>query len=111
MDATTFPLTFSYHLVFCIIAAIFFLFQFAHTRKVYELLLAIAIPSSLLIYLDRSNYTLFHAVGLLVLVLLVVAFVLAIIGNIKNKKQRKQEQKQEQEARSKAAEAPKQEQS
>lgn len=107
MDATTFPLTFSYHLVFCIIAAIFFLFQFAHTRKVYELLLAIAIPSSLLIYLDRSNDTLFHAVGLLVLVLLVVAFVLAIIGNIKNKKQRKQEQK----ARSKAAEAPKQEQS
>ena len=28
MDATTYPLTFSYHLVFSIIAAIFFLFQF-----------------------------------------------------------------------------------
>ena len=45
MDASTFPISLTYHLVFALIAGIFFLVQFIRLRRPYQLLLAIGISA------------------------------------------------------------------
>lgn len=90
MDATTFPISFSYHLIFCVIAGLFFLFQFLRVRRPYQLIFAIGIVGSLAIYLDTSSKSLFHAVGLFELVLLVGAIVLSITDRVRRKREAKE---------------------
>lgn len=85
MDATTFPVSFTYHLVFCVITCAFFILQFLRLRRPYQLILTVAIAGSLLIYVDKTNQTLFHAVGLFELVLLIGALVLSIVFRAKKK--------------------------
>ncbi len=87
MDATTFPISFTYHLVFTIVACIFFIVQYVRTQKSYRLLMAIGIPASLCIYIQPENHSLFAAVGAFEAVLLIGAVVFAII----EKKERKQD--------------------
>lgn len=92
MDASTFPISFTYHLIFCIVAGVFFLAQFIRLRRPYQLILAIAILASLLIYVgDVSNKTWFHTVGLFEVILLLGAVVLSIVDRVKNKKLEKQQ--------------------
>ncbi len=87
MDASTFPVPFSYHLVFCIVAVIFFVIQFIRLKRPYQLVLAAAIAASLLIYVgDPHNRTWFHIVGVIEVVLLLGAIVLSIIGRIRGRK-------------------------
>lgn len=62
MDASTFPISLTYHLVFALIAGIFFLVQFIRLRRPYQLLLAIGILASLLIHVgDPHNKVWFNA--------------------------------------------------
>ena len=75
MDASTFPISFTYHLIFCLIAGAFFVVQFIRLRRPYQLLLAVGIVASLLIY----------TVGIFELVLLLGAIVLSIIARKKEK--------------------------
>ncbi|MGN1403609.1 MAG: hypothetical protein ACI4XB_04725 [Ruminococcus sp.] len=92
MDASTFPISFTYHLIFCIVAGVFFLIQFIRLRRPYQLILTIAIPASLLIYVgDPSNKTWFHTVGMFEVVLLLGAVVLSIVGRARSKKLEKQQ--------------------
>lgn len=92
MDASTFPISFTYHLIFCIVAGVFFLIQFIRLRRPYQLILAVAIPASLLIYVgDPSNKTWFHTVGMFEVVLLLGAVVLSIVGRARSKKLEKQQ--------------------
>lgn len=84
MDASTFPITFPVHLGFCIIAFLFFAWMFYRSRKPVQLLLMIAMPASLLIYLGGKS--LFHFVGWMEAVLLIGALVFAIIDAKKERK-------------------------
>ena len=79
MDASTFPISLTYHLVFALIAGIFFLVQFIRLRRPYQLLLAIGILASLLIHVgDPHNKVWFNTIGLFELVILVGAVVLSV---------------------------------
>ena len=74
MDASTFPISFTYHLIFCLIAGAFFVVQFIRLRRPYQLLLAVGIVASLLIYVGgEHNKVWFHTVGIFELVLLLGA--------------------------------------
>jgi len=85
MNTNTFTLTFTQHLVFALIAGIFFILQFIRTKRYYQLVMAGAIFSSLLIYVSDSR-ALFYAVGILEAILVVAALVVSIVQNHKAKK-------------------------
>ncbi len=86
MDATTFPISFGYHLFFAIAAGLFFFIQFYRFRRPYQLLFGIGLPASLLIYINSTSQTLFHAIGLFEFVLIVGAIVLSTIQHIQKKR-------------------------
>lgn len=89
MEKTLFPITMDKHIIFCAVAAVFFLLQFIRTKRIYQLILAIAIPLSLLIYLAPENEMLFYGVGIAEAVLLVLAFILNLVQNAREKKAEK----------------------
>ena len=87
MDVTTFPLSFSCHLIFSLVAGCFFLLQYLRLRRPYQLLLAIGILASLLIHVgDPHNKVWFNTIGLFELVILVGAVVLSVAARVKAKK-------------------------
>lgn len=79
---TLFPFPLHIHLIFSCLALVFFLFQFKREKKPYQLIMGIAIPFSLVIWLSE-NRTLFYAVGIAELAMLIAAFVTAVV--FKNK--------------------------
>ncbi|MBR5373000.1 MAG: hypothetical protein IK130_12400 [Oscillospiraceae bacterium] len=85
LNTNTFTLSFNQHLVFALIAGIFFLLQFIRTRRYYQLIMAGAIFASLLIYLSDSR-ALFYGVGVLELILLIAALIVSIVQNRMDKK-------------------------
>ena len=89
MEKTLFPITMDKHIIFCAVAAVFFLLQFIRTKRIYQLILAIAIPLSLLIYIAPENEMLFYGVGIGEAVLLVLAFILNLVQNARDKKAEK----------------------
>lgn len=79
-----FPFPFDMHVIFSCIALVFMAFQFFRERKPYQLIMAVAIPFSLVIWLSESR-TLFFAVGIVEGILLLAAFITAIIFRNKDK--------------------------
>lgn len=75
---TLFPFPLHIHLIFSCLALVFFLVQFKREKKPYQLIMGIAIPFSLVIWLSE-NRTLFYAVGIAELVMLIAAFVTAVV--------------------------------
>ena len=73
-----FPFPFNLHVGFAIISLIFFAFRFFTSKKPFQLILAIAIPLSLTIWLSESK-TWFYTVGVIELLMLIAAFVTSII--------------------------------
>ena len=92
MEKTLFPITMEKHIIFCAVAAVFFLLQFIRTKRIYQLILAIAVPISLLIYIAPENETLFYGVGIAEAALLLLAFILNIVQNARDKKAEKLKQ-------------------
>ena len=92
MNKTLFPITMEKHIVFCAVATVFFLLQFIRTKRIYQLILAVAVPLSLVIYIAPDNKTLFYGVGITEAVLLVLAFLLNIIQSSRDKKAEKLKQ-------------------
>ncbi|MBE6862487.1 MAG: hypothetical protein E7497_06280 [Ruminococcus sp.] len=78
MQPTLFPFPFEAHIVFAILALVFFVFQFTREKKPYQLIMAIAVPFSLVLWLSESQ-TLFYAVGIIEAVLLFAALITSII--------------------------------
>ena len=78
-----FPFPFTMHLVFCCISLIFFLYRFSAEKKPYQLILAIAIPFSLILWLSDSR-SLFYFVGAAEFVMLIAAFIASIACKPKN---------------------------
>lgn len=77
-EPALFPFPFGLYAVFCVIALAFFVFRFVKEKAPYQLIMAIAIPFSLLIGLSNGK-TLFYLVGIVELLLLISAFVLSIV--------------------------------
>lgn len=73
-----FPFPFDLHVGFACIALVFLVFQFFRERKPYQLIMAVAIPLSLAIWLS-DNRTFFYAIGITEAILLLAAFVTAIV--------------------------------
>ena len=73
-NPTLFPFPFNMHLIFACLATVFFVYRFATQKLPYQLIMAIAIPASLLIWVSESR-TLFYAVGIIELVLILSALV------------------------------------
>lgn len=78
MDNTIFPLPFSVHLVFVVVAFAFFMVQFVRTRYKYEVILAAAVAVTMLIYAKDTRMW-FYSVGLIEFGLLLIALVAAIV--------------------------------
>ncbi len=79
-----FPFPFSLHLIFCIVGLIFFIYRFATDKKPFQLIMAVAIPFSLTLWISSSR-TWFYIVGAIELILILVAFVTSIAFRNKNK--------------------------
>lgn len=90
MESTLFPISAEKHIIFCIIATILFLLQFIRTKRWYQLLMAIAVPCSLLIYINPENEYVYYGVGVLEGVALLTALVLNIVQSRKIAKAEKQ---------------------
>lgn len=73
-----FPFPLGLYAVFCIVALAFFIFRFVKEKAPYQLIMAVAIPFSLLIGISNGK-TLFYLVGIVELVLLISAFVVSIV--------------------------------
>ena len=95
MDATTFPLPFAYHIVLCVLGCVFFLAQFIRLKQHYQLLLAIAIPASQLIYIQPESRTLFYTIGLLIALDLLLALGVSLIQRFRHPQEKKSNQQQE----------------
>lgn len=83
MEPMIFPISQDKHLIFCIIATVLFLLQFIRTKRWYQLVMALAIPASLLIYVQPENKTLYYGVGVLEAFLLLLALILNIVQSAK----------------------------
>lgn len=89
MDVSVFPMGMEKHVIFCVAAAVFFLIQFLRTKYWYELILAVTLPLSLLVYISDSEPW-FYFVGILVGVCLILAFIVYCIQYRKEKKKSKE---------------------
>lgn len=87
MDATTFPISFTWHLVFSILACVFFTVQYVRTKKSYQLLAAIGIPASLCIHIQPENSSLFYSVGVFEAVLFAGVIAFAILERTHRKQE------------------------
>ncbi|HBI85511.1 MAG TPA: hypothetical protein DDX71_04385 [Ruminococcus sp.] len=86
LESTLFPIAAEKHVVFAIVSSLFFLLQFIRTRKLYQLIMAIAIPASLLIYLAPENTALFYGIGIAEGLLLLLAFITGTVRSVRDSK-------------------------
>lgn len=82
-----FPFPFPFHLVFAVFSFIFFIVSFFRYRKPYQLLFAVGIPLSLLLWLAEENRNLYYGVGILELIILLLALITSIICKPKKKEE------------------------
>ena len=84
-----FPLPFPAHLTFCIIGVIFFGLMYWRNRYTYHLLLTFAIPSTLLIYVCKTELA-FNILAIEELVL----FAIIVISIFLSKKRKAKEEEE-----------------
>ena len=76
MDNSFFPISLTMHIILALLALLVFGMQFIRFRKSHHLVLAIALPCTLLPYLS-DNQTFFYTVGVFEGVALLLAAILA----------------------------------
>lgn len=86
MNGNIYPLPFNTHLIFCIFSVAFFLFQYFRSGYKYQILMAFAIPATLLIYVS-NNKIFFYGIGIFELIML-----LSVAVSIANEKKRMKKQ-------------------
>lgn len=86
MSVNVFSMSLQSHMIFCGVAVAFFILQFVRTKRVYELILAVAVLASLLVYVTGESTALFYAVGVLEGVLLIAALIASIVQDRAEKK-------------------------
>lgn len=83
-NTNLFPFPFPLHLGFVVISLIFFIFRFATDKKPFQLIMAVAIPFSMTIWLSASK-TWFYTVGAVEFVLILAAAVSVFVFKDKKK--------------------------
>lgn len=78
-ETTLFPIGSTRHTVFCVIVSIFFVLQFLRTKRWYQLIMAVAVAFSMIVYIAPENKTLFYTVGIIELILLLAALVVGVV--------------------------------
>ncbi|MDE6776158.1 MAG: hypothetical protein K2J37_07700 [Ruminococcus sp.] len=78
-----FPFPLHMHLIFAVIAAVFFIYRFITDRRLFQLIMAIAVPFSLTLWIFE-NRTWFYAVGIIELILVLIAFISSFIDGRNN---------------------------
>lgn len=76
MDNTFFPMDLKWHIILALLALLVFGMQFIRYRKSHHLVLAIALPCTLLPYLSESQ-TFFYTVGVFEGAALILALILS----------------------------------
>lgn len=77
-NTNLFPFPPSMHLIFAAVALIFFVYRFVSDKKPYQLIMAVAIPFSLTIWLSESR-TWFYIVGAIELAAIIAALITTFI--------------------------------
>lgn len=75
MENTLFPIKMEMHIIFAVVATLIFIVQFIRLRKKYHLVLAAAIPATLLAYVIDSR-AFFYGLGIAEAAALIAALVL-----------------------------------
>ena len=70
----TFPLAMDKHIIFCIIGFVFFMFQFFRQGFKYQVMSAVAIAATLLLYVNDSTSWRYF-IGVVELILIILIFV------------------------------------
>ena len=83
LQPNLFPFPFQHHLIFCCVALVFFGYLYMKYKKSHQLIMAVAIPFSLVLWIS-TNRVLFYAVGIIEVILLITALVLNIIHRKKH---------------------------
>lgn len=83
LQPALFPFPFQHHLIFCCVALVFFGYLYMKYKKPHQLIMAVAIPFSLVLWIS-TNRVLFYAVGIIEVILLITALVLNIIHKKKH---------------------------
>lgn len=92
METNLFTIGMEKHIIFSSVACVFFLLQFMRTKRWYQLILAAAVPASLLVYFQPENQTWFYGVGIGEACLLLLAFIVNLVQSAKAKKEEKAKQ-------------------
>lgn len=87
MTTSVFPLTFQSHIVFCIVAVAFFIFQYIRLKAPYQLMTVFAILATLALYINDSKIV-FYSVGIFELVMIIA---IAFSMSVTRKKQARKE--------------------
>lgn len=74
-----FPYPMSFHIVFVVIAVLFFGYRFFTDKKPFQLIFAVAVPISLIIHIFPDSRTWFYFVGIVEVVLILAALVSCFI--------------------------------
>lgn len=77
-NPTIFPFPFQMHIALAIISFLFFSYRFAVQKKPFQLIFAIAVPLSMLVWVS-ANKTLFYVLGLVELALIVTAIITSFV--------------------------------
>ncbi|SHM52976.1 hypothetical protein [Ruminococcus flavefaciens] len=93
-NPTIFPFPFQLHLALAVISVIFFSYRFAVQKKPFQLIFAIAVPLSLLLWVS-NNKTLFYTVGIIELILIVTALFTSIFVKPKTAEEKASSDKKE----------------
>lgn len=77
-NPSLFPFPFKMHLIFGIFGAVFFAYRFFTQKRPFQLIMAVAIPLSLIVWLSESK-TLFYGLGIVEAILILAAVVTSFI--------------------------------
>lgn len=77
-NPSLFPFPFKMHLIFACIGAIFFAYRFFTQRRPFQLIMAVATPLSLIVWISESR-TVFYGLGIAEAVLILAAIVTSFI--------------------------------
>lgn len=89
-----FPFPFKLHLIFCIVAFVFFIFRFAFDKKPYQAILAVAIPFSMTLWISDNRFW-FYTVGIIELTFIIAALIANTIYKIKHPQPKEEEKSTE----------------
>lgn len=78
-----FPFPFKLHLIFCIVAFVFFIFRFAFDKKPYQAILAVAIPFSMTLWISDNRFW-FYTVGIIEFLFIIAAVTANIVYKIRH---------------------------